>query len=314
MTIPASGCYLVHERGESSDAGLADGAAPPACTEAPWILFSYMGGSPAADIYAMHADGTELHRLAFPDARIFEPSVSADGLFIGYVLLGGPLTPQTIAIYDTRAGTTQHLTLGTGISHPAFSPDASLISYANGLDLHVVHRDGSGDRTLITGPYDAGCCGWGYGHPVFESASTILWTSAGLTGAIHTDGTGMMPLLSSELWFASPTLSPDGTRLATLISCAGTGTNALRIYSLASLPADCTTGHIIADGLAENADVGNTPNPSWGPTDMIAFGQMNDVFVIDASGGTPRNLTASLTAAGGAAGDPAWAPGCTRLP
>ncbi len=295
---------------------VSEGAAPEPCTDPPWILFDHLE-SPVADVYAMRADGSELHRVALSDQPILYPTVSRDGRFIAFVLLGDPLTPSTVGVYDVRSGTTQLLSLGTSVSYPAFSPDASLISYADGLDLRVVRRDGTDGRTLITGPYEIGCCSWGYGHPVFENASTILWTTAGLTGSIQTDGTGMISELVSDFTvipFANPTLSPDGTQLGALISCPGTYTTELRIYSLASLPADCSTGRVVAEDLLSYATVSNSPNPAWGPTNVIAFTQARDVFVVDADGGSPRNLTSSLTGDAGAAGNPVWAPGCIRLP
>lgn len=294
----------------------ADASGPTPCAQPPWIVFDHAQW-PILDVYAMRADGSELRRLALPDGQALHPTVSADGRYLAYVPFADEAGSPVVVVLDLHTGRSQRVVLGSRITYPTFSPDASWIAYADGLDLRVARRDGSEARTLISGPLSIGAGRYGYGHPIFVDATTILWTTAGQSGVIQIDGSGRQTLLVSDFRlqpFPNPALSPDRTELAALNSCARTFTTELRVYALASLPADCATGRRIVDDLLPTSDRGLSPNPSWGPTDLIAFGQGADVFVVEATGGIPRNLTSSLTADGGAVGNPVWAPGCTALP
>jgi hypothetical protein len=115
------------------------------------------------------------------------------------------------------------------------------------------------------------------------------------------------------------TVSPDGASVASAIGCAGedggAGDTALRVYSLVSLPADCATGRVVTTLDPASPSMSGGPNPSWGPSGLIAYGSGIDVYLVDAAGGTPRNMTARLTAGGQAsAADPIWAPACAPIP
>jgi hypothetical protein len=98
--------------------------------------------------------------------------------------------------------------------------------------------------------------------------------------------------------------------------CSQDAGGTLRVYPFASLPgAACESGRLLTD--VQNGSSPNLANdPSWGHNGLIAYASGKDVFVIDATGGTPRNMTAGLTGDGGVAtaSDPVWAPGCASLP
>ncbi len=58
----------------------------------------------------------------------------------------------------------------------------------------------------------------------------------------------------------------------------------------------------------------SSANPSWGPTNLIAYADGRDVFVVDPATGARRNMTAGLTSEANGAYNPLWAPGCAPIP
>ena len=72
--------------------------------------------------------------------------------------------------------------------------------------------------------------------------------------------------------------------------------------------------------MLTDVDFGASPNnandPSWGSNGLIAYESYPDVYVIPAGGGTPTDLTASMTGDAGTvtAQDPVWAPACAQVP
>jgi hypothetical protein len=55
-------------------------------------------------------------------------------------------------------------------------------------------------------------------------------------------------------------------------------------------------------------------NASWGPNGMIVYDDAANLLLVPASGGTPQNITASITTGGRVAADPVWASGCAAIP
>jgi Tol biopolymer transport system component len=303
-------------RGTGADAG------GPACTEPPWIVFddfSTQGGG----IAAMRADGSSFHLLGIDG---FLPSVSPDGASLLYVT-GSPEGDESLLLRDLASGQTRtivQLTVqppSSGLGKAAVSPDGRWIAYGDSPDLRLVAFDGSGDHLLVPGPYEAGCCPWSYGHPQFSADSaTVYFSTIGRLASVGVDGSGPT-LLWEDQFFSNPTipgfvfpnasLSPDGKKLVAEVAC---DVSALRVFDAASLPADpCATGtHLVDVGVSESSN--ESSNPAWGPTGEIVYQDGADLWAIDAGGGTPKNLTSSLTSNGGAAADPTWAPGCAKLP
>jgi WD40-like Beta Propeller Repeat len=287
-----------------------DGGSPPdaavtfdaGCAQPrPWLLFDildYAGTAPGG-IYAMRSDGTAGHPVSLPHSPAFFPSVSPDG---SKLLYATSLYPD--GGYDGGADSALYL---YDFASQTSTLDGKTVAYVSGYSLHDIAPDGTNDLALLVGPNN---CGTGYGHPVFASdSSTIVYGTGGIIGAIGIDGSGNETLLTAiagSFQYPNPAFSPDYQRIVMGAFCDQSTPNALRIYAYASLPgATCESGQLLAD--VSNGAASNMANdPSWSPGGLIAYGSGQDVFVIDASGGTPTNMTSGLTGDGGtlAAADP----------
>ncbi len=210
------------------------------------------------------------------------------------------------------------VSLAIGCGARTVAPDRRTVAYASGLDLHAVDWTGANDRVLARGPYARGCCDWGYGHPAFaRDPNTVYFATVDHFESVGIDGTHRRTLVSGEFpiaVFPNAAVSPDRLRIAAGIGCRGT--QSLRVWSLAALPAGCETGAVVT---AAHASIeGNESNdPAWGPGDRIVFQQDRDLYVVDAAGGVARNLTAALTggdASSAGAAYPAWVPLGAPLP
>ena len=290
----------------------------------PWLLFDLSDETPGgkSGIYAMRGDGTAGHRLTLPHSPAFFPSVSPDGSKLLYATFetpdaGGATGRALLYLYDLAGRAATLVVTTPDLTYSALSQDGQTVAYVNGYSLHDVAPDGTNDRTLLAGPNGDGS---GYGHPTFADSRTILYGTGGIVGAIGVDGSNGETLLTTipgGLQYPNASLSPDRRQLVVGAFCDPSSPDALRIFSFASLPgATCASGQVLVD-VSESASPNNGANdPSWGPDGLIAYGSGQDVYVIDASGGTPTNMTAALTGDGGlhAASDPVWAPGCAVLP
>jgi Tol biopolymer transport system component len=264
----------------------------------------------------MHADGSQSHTLDLPVERPLYPAFSRDGrymLVVEYAL--PPAESASLVVIDLTTRTTRIVASGHQLSASAVSPDGRSIAYTSHLDVRAVNWDGSDDRVLVSGPYEAGCCSWGYGHPAFGATSDgVLFATAGIIGSVSLDGSHRRQLLTEDftrLVFPNVAFSPDGTRFAAGVAC--NGDRSLRIYTLASLPASCETGTVVTP-VTESTAGNQSTNPAWGPNGFIAFQQDRDIYVIPAEGGAEENLTAQLSGDPASVGYPAWAPAGTRLP
>ncbi len=295
---------------------------------APWILFDVLGESGSSSttmrgIHAMRTDGSDEHAVVLPHGPGLYPWVSRDGTQLLYASYppadagseGGP--DSALYLHDLSAGTDTLVVKTTHLSYSALSPDGRTVAYVSAYSLHALATDGTGDRTLLAGPNGDGT---GYGHPAFlADPHTIVYATGGRIGAIQTDGSGDRTLLTTipgSLQYPNPGYSPDGSHLVVGSSCGRDAPDALRIFASASLPgAACGSGQLLVavnDGASPNA----ANDPAWGADGRIAYASGADVYLIDATGGTPTDLTASLTGDGGTltASDPVWAPACTRIP
>lgn len=289
-----------------------------------WLLFDTFDptGAGASGIYAMRADGTAGHTVPLPHAPALFPSVSPDGSKLLYATFldtdggadGGD--DSALYVYDFASRTASLVVTTSQLTYSAMSPDGKTVAYTTGYSLHAIAPDGTNDRALLVGPN----CGAGYGHPTFTADSqTILYATGGVIGAIGTDGTSNETLLSAipgSFQYPNPAFSPDYRRIVVGVYCDQDSPQALLIYPYASLPgATCESGQLLVD--VNDSSAPNLANdPSWGSNGLIAYGSGQDVYVIDAAGGTPTDMTSGLTGDGGSvtASDPVWAPGCAPIP
>jgi Tol biopolymer transport system component len=314
----------------ASDAGPSSDGSPPACRGEPWLLFELTDDT-TGGLYAMRADGSQGHALNVPMQGGYA-SLSGDGTKLFYVTF----TPEaadagylgTLFMQDLRSGTTTTLlsdpagsftTTYTALSYSALSPDGRTLAYTIGYDVHAFDMGTMNDRVLLQGSLANLIV---YGHPSFTPGSdTVLFGTSDAFGSIGVDGSDMETLVAEDgigPIYPNVALSPDGSSVASVIGCAGLDAGlvdtTLRVYPVASLPAACESGTVVTELDDTYSSPNGCPNPSWGPSGLIAYSSGTDVYVVDPDGGAPRNMTAELTADAGAAFDPIWAPACAPIP
>lgn len=303
-----------------------DAAVAPSCAQ-PWLLFDFADGRSAYRIAAVHPDGTGFRLLSLGAEFSYAPNVSPDGRTLLFVVSSG-MDEVSLRARDLLSGQTRTLArastagLSSGITRAALSPDNRYVAFGQSSSLHLANADGTSDRVALRGPFNAGCCQWGYGHPVFSADSaTVFGATIGRLESLRVDGSNHRVLWSDRFFsnrsipgfvFPNPALSPDGRRLVAQVAC---DTSQLRLYDASLAPADpCATGTRLVDvgpSMASN----ESANPSWGPGDLLAWSQDKDLFVLPVAGGTPVNVTSALTTAQGSfAAEPVWAPACANLP
>jgi Tol biopolymer transport system component len=97
-----------------------------------------------------------------PDVHAGAPSWSPDGKTIAFNGLG------EIELYDVAGGTITSLVqfapntdTGQAACRPAWSPDASQLAYqAPDGTIHVIRRDGTGDRQVLPSALDGSAIAW----------------------------------------------------------------------------------------------------------------------------------------------------------
>ncbi len=308
---------------EASGAAGDAGGGVAQCATLPWLLFDVSDqATESTTIYAMHADGTALHRVPLPHGPAEYPSVSPDGTKLLYATFfpadadvdGG--VDSALYLYDFASRSATLVVTTSQLSYSALSPDGQTVAYTTGYSLAVIAVDGSGNQELLTGPNN----GTGYGHPTFTADSqTIVYGTGGIVGAIGVDGSDNQTLLGAipgSFFYPNAAFSPDYQELVAGVDCAEDLPLTLAVFSYGTLPgASCTSGRVLAD--VDDSSSSNLANdPSWGPTGLIAYAADTDVYVIDANGGAPTKVTGKLTGDGGAvsASDPVWAPACAAIP
>jgi len=286
----------------------------------PRVVFNVFDGTDSLRLYVIGTDGTGFRALNLPDDRAVRATFTRDGLHLLYVVPGlRESDTSSLVALDLRTRAARTIVRGVGLAALAVSPDRRTVVYTAGLNLRAVGWDGTDDRLLVQGPYNLGCCQWGYGSPAFAAdPQTVFFSTAGRFERIRVDATRRQTLLTEDfrrIIFPNVAVSPDDSRIAAAVACAD-GTRALRTWAIASLPAACETGEVVT--AIEPASVGNMANnPEWGASGEIVYQQSNDLFVVDGRGGTARNLTASITGGAGTstyAVYPAWAPRGVALP
>jgi hypothetical protein len=283
------------------------------CSTSPWVIFALANDSPDQGplsnvIYAIRADGTGGHALALPHPSATFPSVSAVGTSMVTTLW------DRSALYVFSFGATSDarvdtLTVGDVLGGAALSPDGSTVVYTSGSSAGLLALAAASGASTGGATFGSG----GAALPIYApGAQEILCAFDSTIASVSLPGGVTTALIDdvSQSGSPFPTVSPDGMSLATVIACL-TGGDALRVYSLSSLPAECTDGRVVT----AVPNLSGPARPSWGPDDVIAYSDGQDIWLVPGSGGTPMKLTAALT--GGpentVATSPTWAPACTPL-
>jgi Tol biopolymer transport system component len=166
------------------------------------------------DIYVMNADGSNLIRLTDGPVHQQDPVWSPDGTRIAYIVWEDSGDSDIYLMHADGSGQVQ-LTSGPVSDHsPAWSPDGSRIAFSserNGqTDVYVLDVDNPANVTRLT---------W---HAGLDYAPA--WSPDGRWIAFSTDrndsfdlylvapdGSGVLPLVTSDLDEYFPIWSPDGT-------------------------------------------------------------------------------------------------------
>jgi hypothetical protein len=291
------------------------------CTEAdrPWLLFE-LDGADSRRLYAIRSDGSSGHRVPLAHDGPLYASMSTDGTKLLYVAFepetdGGDYGTLYLDDLTTRT-TTALLSSGEPPLYSSLSGDGQTIAYTQGLGIYAMDADGEHSRLVIDAPSGAT---FGYGHPLFVGATaTLLYGAYEAFASVKTDGSDNVTLItesnSAAGFFPNPASSPDVARVAAAVECDDDDATWLRVYRSASLPGSCDSGAKVAMTTGYSSAPNEAANPSWGPTNLIAYGDAKDVYVVSPDGGAPRNMTAGLTTGMNTAFDPIWAPGCAPIP
>jgi hypothetical protein len=307
-SIPADGS-LPADGSSPADAGPAPDAF--SCPS-PWIVLARgtpgPGGALTFGLYALRADGTAGHAVALDGAAMY-PSTSPDGAYLLYA----DATVKKLSLLRFADRSVQTLPTTGTVGHGSLSPDGKLVVYGDGQDIFTVGVGGGpGQRALVPGTVAPGGTA---GYPVFtRDSQTVVYAAGAVLQSIPAGGGAARTLFTIDdatngPEFPNPALSPDLSQVAAIASCGGE-TAALRVYALASLPAACASGRVVAT-VTQRASYFD---PAWGPTGLIAYSVGRDVVFVSQNGGAVTNLTAPLTQGVGLAINPTWVSGCVDLP
>ncbi len=202
---------------------------------------------------------------------------------------------------------------GSGNLGPAWSPDGTRIAFASALDIFVMNADGSNPVNLTkTGTLDL--------YPAWSPDGTRIAFASHRDQApgrvdifvMNADGSNPVNLTFMEEGSGShrrePAWSPDGTRIAFTYSVDiyvmdADGSNVVNLSDL------------ILPNISEYIFAPIFGSPAWSPDGTrIAFSLSDDIccadiYVVDADGSNPVNLT--KTRSGDF--DPAWSPDGRRI-
>ena len=265
------------------------------------------------EIFLMNSDGKRVRRLT----RHFEydsaPAWSPDGQKIAFVSFRDE--PRDIYVMNPDGTNPINLTQSPEgwESHPSWSPDGKQIVLSTG-DIWVMDADGENQRNLTNHDASDTNPAWSPdGRQIAFSSDRNsdwefdIWGGNREVYVMNTDGANLINLTKHPARDGGPAWSPDGTRIA--FNSNRDGNTEVYVMNANGTNPINLTNHPARDG-----------GPAWSPDGMrIAFSTNRDgnwekkpndnweVYVMNADGANPINLTNHPAWDSG----PAWEPAPT---
>jgi len=263
-------------------AGVAGGASLP---ERPsgQIVFSAGPLEPGKlDVYAVDADGTNLHRLTSGRGMSFDPTWSPNGGRAAFRSVRGG--NEEIRVVDADGTHERNLTRHPGMDYaPAWSPDGRRIAFASARGsqvpyVWVMNADGTRPHVLtraVTGEYPA----WSPdGRRIAWAVNVDLAKNFELYAA-DVDGTHLRRLTRNPAYDMGPAWSPDGRWIA-FYSDRGSRTGLHDVYVMRR---DGTGVRRVTHGGGEL--------PAWSPDGrFLVYDSERGLAIVRADGTRVRTL------------------------
>ncbi|MGK2934836.1 MAG: hypothetical protein ACSLFE_06280 [Gemmatimonadaceae bacterium] len=219
------------------------------------------------DIYIMNADGSGLLRRTDIGGYNTDPAWSPDGRSIAFSSLRDGQFGIYVMAVDGDWSNPRHVGPDRGWNaHPAWSPDGGKIAFTSDwraydivYDLYTMNADGSNVTAIAEGPfftidghifyYQSAWSPDGKTIAVVACPDTAYCYSSNIT-LVNADGSELR-VLAQAGGYASPTWSPDGTKIAFSSSACGGCASSIR--------------YVRADGSGEGLLIANAHSPAWRP-------------------------------------------------
>lgn len=223
------------------------------------------------DIWTINADGTDLRQLTRRSERNRFPSWSPDGTKI--VFVSNQLKRSTFTIFIMNADGSNQVKISDipgWNGHPEWSPDGTRIAYdsssSGNIEIMVMKADGSNPVNLTNHPSRDSAPSWSPDGKKIAFISDRDGNEEIYT--MNADGSGQVNLSNNKYSDDSPAWSPDGTKIAFV----------------------STRDHV----AGVEVEPPKMDEMALGPEYLEKAMQSRrtyDIFVMDADGSNPINLT-----------------------